>query len=108
MAQQGGTGNWEYPKIEIMGVAAEIFAVSDCRWISGLSCSIRYNGKKPLPSRVVFSEYSEGGEIIAGPTVLIYPRLEEGELGQATFRLHASPAKIVVEGQGSGPWESPF
>jgi hypothetical protein len=102
---QVDTPGWKLPKIEIVGVAAEIFTVSGCSWVSGLSCDFQYNGKKPLPSRVVFFEYSEDGEIIGGPTVLVYPRLE---VGQATFRLHASPAKIVVHGQGPGPWESPF
>ncbi|HVB88032.1 MAG TPA: hypothetical protein VNK23_15330 [Candidatus Dormibacteraeota bacterium] len=97
------------PKFELAGKLSKIFTVSRCEYISGLTCHIHYNGKLPLPSEVFFTEFDEHGKK-AGPRVrLIYPKLNSGETGVATFRIRLStPAKIVLEGEWNGPWRDPY
>jgi hypothetical protein len=97
------------PKIELKGKLSEIFTVTHCEYISGLTCRIHYNGKLPLPSRVFFNEFDQRGQS-GGPRVrLIYPELKSGETGRATFRTRLGrPAKIVLEGEWKGPWQDPY
>ena len=97
-----------YPAVELHGRVAEIFSFDNAEWISGLTCRISYNGKQPLPSKVYFSEYDENGKLISERTRLIYPKLNPGERGKATFRINGSPATIIIWSEGDGPWENPY
>jgi hypothetical protein len=100
---------FRYPVIELRGRLHEIFTVSGCAYISGLTCRISYNGKAPLPSEVFFVGYDATGAPDGSKVRLIYPRLEVGEFGQATFRIRSSsPAKLVLEGSWDGPWKNPY
>ena len=97
------------PAIVLSETLATIFAVDHCEFVSGLTCRITYNGKRRLPSCVFFTEFAEDGKS-AGPKVrLIYPRLDAGESGKATFRTRLDfPAKIVLVGEWHGPWQAPY
>lgn len=97
-----------YPTLELKGLVAEIFSFEQAEWISGLTCRIKYNGNKPLPSRVFFSEYDENGEQVSKKTRLIYPKLNSGESGHATFRVKSHASKIIIWSEGDGPWENPY
>ena len=97
-----------YPMLELRGRVAEIFTFYNAAWISGLTCRIKYNGKKPLPSNVFFSEYDGNGKQISERIRLIYPKLNSGESGYATFRVKGDASKIVLWSEGDGPWENPY
>jgi len=100
---------FRYPTIELEGKLKEIFTVADCQYISGLTCRIRYNGKSALPSEVFFTGYDQAGKPDGTKVRLIYPRLEPGERGMATFRIpSSSPTKIVLTGSWDGPWRNPY
>jgi hypothetical protein len=97
-----------YPVLELRGRVADIFTFYQAEWISGLTCRIKYNGKKPLPSKVFFSEYDETGKQISERIRLIYPKLNSDESGYATFRVKGHASKIVIWSEGDGPWENPY
>ena len=97
-----------YPVLELRGRVAEIFTFYNAEWISGLTCRIKYNGKKPLPSNVFFAEYDENGKQMSERIRLIYPKLNSGESGYATFRVKRHASKIVIWSEGDGPWKSPY
>jgi hypothetical protein len=103
-----GDESFRVPKFRLKGKLARIFDVTDCKYISGMTCRIHYNGALPLPSRVFFSELGDRGQ--RGPRVrLIYPKLEPGETGLATFRIHfGRPTTIVLQGEWNGPWQDPY
>lgn len=90
----------------------DIFAISHCQFISGLTCKITYNGKSPLPSEVFFNEFDAQGHPLGNKTRLIYPHLNAGERGVATFMLRGvqtgEPAKVVLTGVWNGPWKNPY
>jgi hypothetical protein len=97
------------PSMELEPRLAAIFAVTRCEFMSGMTCRITYNGKSPLPSEVYFTEYDESGKALGQRTRLIYPKLEKGESGRATFRLRASnPTRVVLSGTWNGPWRNPY
>jgi hypothetical protein len=97
------------PVIELDGRLREIFAVSGCEQISGLTCRIQYNGRAPLPTSVFFTEFDAHGRRLGKRTRLIYPHLKAGESGMATFRIKSSgPARIRLEAVGKGPWRDPY
>jgi hypothetical protein len=97
------------PSFELKGNLAKIFSISNCDFISGLTCKIHYNGALPLPSEVFFMEYDEHGKQAGTRVRLIYPELKKGETGVATFRIHmVNPAKIVLEGEWNGPYRDPY
>jgi len=97
-----------YPILELKGLVAEIFTFYDAEYISGLTCRIKYNGAKPLPSKVFFSEYDSKSKEISHKVRLIYPKLNTGESGYATFRIKSTPSKLVIWSEGEGPWENPY
>ncbi len=97
-----------YPSIDPKGIIGEIFNFYEAEWISGLTCKIKYNGKKPLPSKVFFSAYDRRGKEISHRIRLIYPNLKNGESGYVTFRISNSANLIVIWAEGNGPWESPY
>ena len=100
---------WDMPKMELEPQLAEIFTVRRCKFISGMTCRIKYNGKAPLPSEVFFTEYDAEGKALGPRTRLIYPKLEKGETGVATFRLRSGhPARVVLAGSWNGPWRNPY
>jgi len=102
-------GDYNYPRFELKGKLAKIFTVTDCEYISGMTCRIHYSGELPLPSRVFFTEFDERGQKAGARVRLIYPKLGSGETGRATFRIRLSrPAKIVLEGEWKGPWRDPY
>ncbi len=103
--QQGG---FITPKIELTGKLARIFTITKCQYISGMTCRIHYKAVSPLPSEVFFTELDESGQRVGDKVRLIYPRLNPGENGTATFRLRTQPAKIVLEGVWNGPWKNPY
>lgn len=75
------TSSWTYPTFKLKGRLAEIFTISDCKWISGLTCRIKYKGKYPLPSEVFFIEYDKKGKKLGRRTRFICPHLKSGERG---------------------------
>jgi hypothetical protein len=109
-AKDGAGGDFMYPRFELEGKLAKIFTVTDCEYISGMTCRIHYNGALPLPSQVFFTEFDEHGQKAGARVRLIYPKLAPGETGRATFlRMHLSrPAKIVLQGEWKGPWRNPY
>jgi len=100
---------FRYPSFELEGHLRDVFEVSHCEYISGMTCKIRYNGARPLPSKVFFTEFDAAGHP-AGPAVrLIYPRLNPGETGSATFRIRMSSAtKVLLQAEWRGPWQNPY
>jgi hypothetical protein len=109
--QTGGStmAGFRYPRFELQGKLSATLTVSVCEYISGMTCKVRYTGVHPLPSRVYFAEFDETGHQ-AGPEVrLLYPRLEPGETGSATFRLRLlSPARVRLRGEWKGQWQNPY
>ena len=107
--QAGAEDAFRLPKFELEGRLAKIFEVTDCEYISGITCRIHYNGALPLPSHVFFTEFDEQGQRSGKRVRLIYPKLEPGEKGRATLRIRlARPAKIVLQGEWNGPWQDPY
>jgi hypothetical protein len=101
--------SFSYPEIDLDGRLRDIFVVSECKYVSGLSCRIQYNGKAPLPGEVFFTEFDGKGHRLGRRTRLIYPELKKGASGVATFRLRSnSPARIRLEATGKGPWKNPY
>ncbi|MGC2421247.1 MAG: hypothetical protein WA405_06310 [Candidatus Acidiferrales bacterium] len=97
------------PEFELKGKLAKIFRLSHCEYISGLTCRIHYNGALALPSELFFTEFDDHGKQAGPPVRLIYPKLNPGETGVATFRIRLStPAKIVLEAEWKGPWRDPY
>lgn len=96
------------PKFELKGNLVKIFKITDCEYISGITCKIEYNGALPLPSQVFFTEFDDQGRLAGRRVRLIYPRLEPGETGRATFRIRIHAAKIVLQGEWNGPWRDPY
>ncbi len=97
------------PAIELDTRLREIFTISDCTYISGLTCKVHYNGKAPLPTEVFFVELDAKDKPIGKRVRLIYPHLKKGESGLATFRIQAAaPAQIRLEASGNGPWKDPY
>jgi len=108
-AKMDAGSGFTYPRFELQGKLARIFTVTDCEYISGMTCRIQYNGVLPLPSQVFFTEFDERGQKAGARVRLIYPKLGPGETGRATFRMHLSrPAKIVLQGEWKGPWRDPY
>src|SRR5579859_1457577 len=86
------------PVFTLKGQLQDIFVISHCQFISGLTCKITYNGKSPLPSEVFFTDSDSEGHV-SKKTRFIYPHLNAGERGTATFRYKtAEPAQIVLTG----------
>jgi hypothetical protein len=110
--EQGNTGaevGFRLPKFELKGKLAKIFDLTDCEYISGITCRIHYNGVLPLPSQVFFTEFDERGQQAGARVRLIYPKLAPDETGRATFRIRLGrPAKVVLEGEWKGPWKDPY
>jgi hypothetical protein len=99
------------PCLELRAPLSEIFTISHCEAVSGLTCRIRYNGKRPLPSEVFFYGLDAKGKTACRPIRLIYPRLKPGEVGSATFFLNAcsdSSERVVLEGKWNGPYKNPY
>jgi hypothetical protein len=100
---------WCVPVMKLTGDLQKIFSITRCQWISGLTCRISYNGKLPLPSEVFFIELDKEGRVVGKKTRLIYPKLEPGETGYATFRINSdSTAKIVLSRIWKGPYKNPY
>ncbi|HEY4837988.1 MAG TPA: hypothetical protein VIH72_05250 [Candidatus Acidoferrales bacterium] len=99
----------DIPALELRGKLAKIFSISDCEYISGLTCKIYYNGSASLPSQVFFTELDKQGRQSGRRVQLIYPRLKPRETGRATFRINLTrPVKIVLYGEWNGPWRDPY
>ena len=100
---------WCIPVIQLTGDLQKVFTITDCHVISGLTCTISYNGKLPLPSEVFFIEFDKTGKVVGEKTRLIYPELEPGESGYATFRIKGgSTTTIVLTGIWEGPYKDPY
>jgi len=107
--EKPGTDGFCYPAIDLQGPLTEIFTVSGCQWLSGLTCDIRYNGKRPLPSEVFFTEFDGAGRQLGKHTRLVYPQLEAGQTGRATFRIRSDhPSRITLAGVWNGPTKNPY
>src|SRR5437879_110817 len=87
---------FRYPSFELAGDLKDIFEVRDCKYLSGMTCRIHYNGVRPLPSQVFFTEFDEQGRQAGPPVRLIYPRLQRGEAGYATFRIRLSVSTLSM------------
>lgn len=108
-AKTGPHDGFRIPSFELKGKLVKIFSVSDCEYISGLTCRIHYNGAAPLPSEVFFTEFDKQGRQAGRRVRLIYPELKPGEAGWATFRIRLNePAKVVLQGEWNGPRRSPY
>src|SRR5436309_14997402 len=100
---------WEMPRIALEPRLAEICAVSRCEWISGMTCRITYNGRRPLPSEVFFTEFDARHKQLGPKTRLIYPKLKKGESGMATFFLQSDhPRHVLLTALWNGPWRNPY
>jgi hypothetical protein len=100
---------FRYPTLELLGPLRDVFAVGKCEYISGMTCKIRCKGAHPLPSRVYFVEFDENGKQAGAEVRLLYPRLERGETGSATFRIRlSSPTRVRLRGEWKGPWQNPY
>jgi hypothetical protein len=106
--QEMGLDGFCFPQIDLSPRLSEMFVISDCQWISGMTCKVTYNGKSPLPSEVFFTEFDPDGSQVGPRTRLIYPELAPGEHGAATFRVRTHPARIFLEGTWDGPWKNPY
>ncbi len=107
--KSGAEGGSLLPKFELKGKLAKSFEITDCEYISGITCRIHFNGVFPLPSQVFFTEFDERGKQAGVRVRLIYPQLRPCETGRATFRVRLSrPAKIVLQGDWNGPWRDPY
>ncbi len=97
------------PRFELTGKLAKGFSVTDCEYISGLTCRVRFNGAIPLPSEIFFTEFDDQGKQAGARVRLIYPELKPGETGRATFRIRTGrPAKIVLRGEWNGAYRNPY
>lgn len=100
------------PEFVLQDKLQQIFSLSDCQFISGITCKITYNGKLPLPSEVFFTELDDQGQALGKKTRLIYPHLNPGERGTATFMQRGVtkgwPTKVVLMGKWDGPWKDPY
>jgi hypothetical protein len=106
-AQQKPCEAFCVPSFELKGKLAKIFSISNCEFISGLTCRIHYNGDLPLPSEVYFTELDEHGKPAGARVRLIYPEMKKDETGIVTFRIRTgSAAKIVLEGRWNGPYRN--
>lgn len=101
---------WCIPVIKLAGDLNKIFKIPeyDCKFISGMTCRITYNGKLPLPSKVHFIGLDKNGKELGDKTRLIYPKLEANESGYATFRIKGNPTTIVITGEWDGPYRNPY
>jgi hypothetical protein len=100
---------WCVPVVKLTGDLQKIFTITDCHAISGLTCTISYNGKLPLPSEIFFIELDKTGKVVGKKTRLIYPKLKPGERGYATFRIDGdSTTTIVLTGIWKGPYKNPY
>jgi hypothetical protein len=100
---------FEYPRLVLHGKLATTLVIDHCEYISGMTCRIRLKETAALPSRVFFTEYDSAGKQVGRKVRLIYPKLNPGESGKATFRLRSSiPSKIVLRGEWKGPWRDPY
>jgi len=107
--QSSADDGFRLPSFVLEGNLAKIFVLSKCEYISGITCSIHYNGVLPLPSQVFFTEFDEHGHQAGARVRLIYPELKPGERGAATFRTRSAfPSKIVLHGEWKGPWRNPY
>ena len=103
--------DWHIPQIDLESKLASIFTVTRCKWISGMTCRVSFNGKLPLPSEVFFEEYNDAGNPVGSPRRLIYPELEAGHTGLATFNLrskHGRPFRILITAKWEGPYKDPY
>jgi len=108
-AGESKSAGFRYPRFELQGKLSATLTVSGCEYISGMTCKVSYTGTNPLPSRVYFVEFDEAGHQAGREVRLLYPRLEPGETGSATFRIRlSSPARVRLRGEWKGPWQSPY
>src|SRR5260370_23253278 len=80
-AKTDAESDFRYTKFELKGNLAKIFEITDCEYISGMTCRIHYNGFLPLPTQVFFMEFDERGHQSGARVRLIYPKLKPGETG---------------------------
>jgi hypothetical protein len=100
---------FKYPRLILQGRLASTFVIDQYEYISGMTCRIALKGGGVLPSQVFFIEFDAAGKQIGRKVRLIYPQLNRGETGKATFRLRSgSPAKVVLRGEWKGPWKDPY
>ena len=101
-------GAFGLPTIWLDGRLAEIIVVDDCKKISGVTCHLKYNGKEPLPSEIYFYNIDAEGRRTGPRTRLIYPKLNPGKGGFATFRTSTPLGNILLRAVGDGPWKNPY
>ena len=100
---------FRYPTLELLGQLKDTFTISKCEYVSGMTCQIKFTGTHPLPSRVYFVEFDEKGKQAGREVRLLYPRLEPGQTGSATFRIRlSSPTSVRLRGEWKGPWQAPY
>ena len=98
-----------YPALVLSGRLGQTWVVSGCEFISGLTCTIQLRNNQVHPARVYFVEFGANGEPISKDIRLIYPNLSAKEKGRATFRIdNSNPAKLVLRGEWTGPWQDPY
>ena len=92
------------PCVELEPALKEIFTISQCERISGLTCRITYDGKKPLPREVFFSDLDANGRQLCKTSRLIYPSLKPGESGRVTFLdpCDVSADRLMLRGKWDG------
>src|SRR5271154_4786399 len=69
---KGLTGSLEF---EFQGRLGRTFEFSDCKFVSGLTCTVKLEQGQKLPSRVFVKEIYVNGEHHGKEWLLIYPKL---------------------------------
>jgi hypothetical protein len=93
---------WCVLRIEMEGDLSKILEFGDCKYISGLSCDLSYNGELPFPDKVLFDEYDENGKLLAKDVRLLFytdpEKKGSARITGAMFRFKSNPSRIVLRG----------
>ena len=97
---QTSESGWCIPVIKLEGKLKELFTVSNCKYISGLSCKFNFNENQPPPNSIFYSQFDSKGNFL-NKKKLIYPYLNKGKSGIGTISIHESTTTLVFEGKWS-------
>ena len=93
------TDGWSYPEFILTGSLAESIFIRHCKWISGLTCSIRVLSGKIPPKRLFSTSYAEDGRPLGAEHRVELPQIKPGHTGLATLNPDGRPSRIVLRGE---------